>query len=134
MVALQLFDGRPDAVRGARGYARDALSHAPVAGHLDDILLLVSELATNAIVHSPAEQFMLKLWADSGRVRVECHDRGSDRPCLRRPRFDETSGRGLQLVRALSSRWGVTWSPLGRSKFVWFEIDMKCDQEGRQAC
>jgi anti-sigma regulatory factor (Ser/Thr protein kinase) len=121
-------------VRAARRYTRSVLDDTPAVGHLDDILLCVSELATNAVVHCPAQPFMLKLWADPQRVRVECHDRGHARPHPRRPGFDETNGRGLQLVQGLSSRWGVAWRPLRKGKFVWFEIDVERGREGCQAC
>lgn len=73
---------------------------------------------------------MLKVDADGQCVRVECHDAKRQRPRKREPSNDDTHGRGLLLVEALSSRWGVGARPFG--KFVWFELDL--DQSGGDEC
>jgi anti-sigma regulatory factor (Ser/Thr protein kinase) len=123
-MACQRFDG-PRAVSAARRYARDTLGGTIAEDVLDDVLLCLSELATNALRHAHADEFLVKLWAGPGRVRVECHDRASAWPRLRRPGGEETCGRGLMLVDSMTSRWGVTRGRLSRTKCVWFEIDVE---------
>lgn len=103
------------------GTARAAVDEAV----LNDVLLCVSELATNAVRHGvPAGGALLvKVGADEHRVRVECHDANRRRPRLRHPADDDQTGRGLLLVEAIASRWGTDERPFG--KYVWFELDLK---------
>lgn len=54
------------------------------------------------------------------RLRVEVHDRASQRPQPRTPGEDASSGRGLLLVQALADDWGV--QPRGEGKVTWFEL------------
>ncbi|MFE7628173.1 ATP-binding protein [Streptomyces sp. NPDC057509] len=92
----------------------------------DDVLLCVSELATNALVHGvpPGRGFKLFLYWEqgAGRLRVELHDSGDGEvpeaaPC---PEPTAEGGRGLMLVAALSERWGVGERNPG--KIVWCEF------------
>ncbi|MEV0444955.1 ATP-binding protein [Streptomyces spectabilis] len=127
------FDRTDAAVPEARLFARKSLDSVG-PDLLDNVLLCVSELATNAVLHGvPAGgQFLLKVDSDAQRVRVECHDSRRQRPRKRTPTSDDPNGRGLLLVEALSSRWGVGTRPFG--KFVWFELDLDLDQEGDDRC
>ncbi len=94
----------------------------PWAGHRcgTDVEVMVSELVTNAILHSPGPGVLtLRIGSDS--LRVEVTDAGGGAgPKLRRPDPSETSGRGLLLVDALANAWGVQHSDAGRT--VWFEL------------
>ena len=84
-------------------------------------ILLVSELVTNALLHGrpPLE---LRLTAAGDRVRVEMHDAAGDRPAaLEFPPPDSPHGRGIEIVAALSTRWGSI--PSTHGKVVWFEVD-----------
>ncbi|MFD7514835.1 ATP-binding protein [Streptomyces niveus] len=120
---------RSDAsVPAARAFTREVIDAADAAidrSALDDVLLCVSELATNAVRHGvPAGGALLvKVGADEHRVRVECHDANRRRPRLRHPADDDQTGRGLLLVEAIASRWGTDERPFG--KYVWFELDLK---------
>lgn len=120
---------RSDAsVPAARAFAREVISatRAAVDGAvLDDLLLCVSELATNAVRHGVpvGGALLVKVGADAYRVRVECHDANRRRPRLRHPADDDQTGRGLLLVEAVASRWGTGERPFG--KYVWFELDLK---------
>lgn len=98
---------------------------APVA---ETLVLVVSELVTNAVVHTgcPAVlRLILPVGADapSAALRVEVADASHDAPAPRHagPDADATNGRGLELVELLCERWG--WYPDGSGKRVWCEID-----------
>jgi anti-sigma regulatory factor (Ser/Thr protein kinase) len=102
----------------ARRAVRQWLDHLVVdAARADDLVLVVSELVTNAVVHarSPAQ---LIATADDGRVRVEVHDHDPSPP---RPRTTATDvgGFGLPIVEQLTDGWGWTTTPSG--KYVWTE-------------
>ncbi|MEU1277818.1 ATP-binding protein [Streptomyces sp. NPDC005805] len=110
----------------AREFAREALDAWGWEGaRAGDVLLCVSELATNALVHGvpPGRGYLVRLLnEDAGRrLRVEVHDSGDGRPALAppggtRPEEDE-SGRRLLLVAALADTWGVGERDPG--KVVW---------------
>ncbi len=85
-----------------------------------DVALLVSELATNAVLHARSE-FTVRVRAEQGKVRVEVDDRNSRLPQLAVVPADAYSGRGLMLVQALSSAWGVE-SQSDTGKVIWFEL------------
>ncbi|MGW6506637.1 ATP-binding protein [Streptomyces niveus] len=120
---------RSDAsVPAARAFTREVIDAADTAiggSALDDVLLCVSELATNAVRHGVpvGGALLVKVGADEHRVRVECHDANRRRPRLRHPADDDQTGRGLLLVEAIASRWGTDERPFG--KYVWFELDLK---------
>lgn len=107
----------------ARAFTRRALTDWKATSRADDILLCVSELATNALLHGvpPGRGFRLHLYLhDGGGVRVELHDPGPDDVRLPAPHADAESGRGLLLVGALADKWGVGERVLG--KIVWCEF------------
>ncbi|MFJ8072369.1 ATP-binding protein [Streptomyces sp. NPDC096176] len=108
-------------VGAAREFAREALNAWGWGARADDITLCVSELATNALVHGvpPGRGYLLRLLlSEDGTLRVEVHDSGDGRPCVRAPAGE--SGRGLLLVDALADRWGV--GPREPGKVVWCEF------------
>lgn len=87
--------------------------------------LLVSEVVTNAVRHAGRGQALeIRVTADDVRVRIAVGDGSTLRPVPRAPRDDEESGRGMRLVAALASEWGVIDRPLesGPGKQVWFEL------------
>ncbi len=115
------YDPRPSAVREARAEVRRQLEGwglADLDGLVDVAELLVSELATNALVHS-ASRFRLTLFAAHGILRCEVRDHGNRVPRVLDAGASE-SGRGMFLVEALSQRWGCHQD--GPGKTVWFEL------------
>lgn len=91
---------------------------------LDNVLLVVSELVTNAVLHArcgPGRQVALTLIREPGRIRVEVRDAGDGEP---RPRkgipFTEEHGRGLAVVEELAADWGVTREVVGKT--VWATV------------
>ncbi len=105
------------AVLEARHFVRARLRgwRVPAASH-DDIILLTSELITNAIIHGrPPVQ--LRLRASRSHVVLEVRDQANYLPRRLRPTPDDEHGRGLQLVSLLSQRWGTR--PVPEGKAVW---------------
>ncbi|MHB9857420.1 ATP-binding protein [Streptomyces sp. YIM S03343] len=116
----------PASVRAARGAVGEVLISWGVAEPVHDIVVLVtSELMTNAVTHSGSEQIVCRLHATAGLVRVEVEDqnRGHRLPAPRRPGAEEQSGRGLLLVETLCRDWGTAPAPHGGpGRVVWAEL------------
>jgi anti-sigma regulatory factor (Ser/Thr protein kinase) len=87
------------------------------------VALLVSELATNALLYGPnGFEVSVECSANGQVVRVGVSDPGDGRPTMEHPEITTEHGRGLQLVGALSERWGIE-SVRGRpGKTVWFVV------------
>lgn len=83
-------------------------------------VLLVSELVGNAVRHTGARTFGLRMLRRRGWIRVEVRDPSRGLPCLMPVHEMDISGRGLFLVDKLSDRWGVDLLP--RGKTTWFEM------------
>ncbi len=83
-------------------------------------VLLVSELVGNAVRHTGARVFGLRMVRRRGWIRIEVRDPSRGLPCLMPVREMDVSGRGLFLVDKLSDRWGVDLLP--RGKTTWFEM------------
>ncbi|MEW2439357.1 ATP-binding protein [Streptomyces caniferus] len=83
-------------------------------------VLLVSELVGNAVRHTGARIFGLRMLRRRGWIRIEVRDPSRGLPCLMPVQEMDTSGRGLFLVDKLSDRWGVDLLP--RGKTTWFEM------------
>ena len=119
-VTAQVFPGDAGQVREARRFLAGVLDGCPAAA---DALLCVSELATNAVLHSwsgrPGGRFTVCARMRAGSVRVAVADEGG--PWGRRRDSGGQSGRGLLIVSGLASRWGREDGAAGRT--VWFEID-----------
>jgi len=110
-------------VAEARRWSVDVLDQAGAAELADTMALLVSELVSNVVLHARTP-CCLSILQTGGRIRVEVQD-GSDRLPGMRERTDPLaqSGRGMQLVDALSCAHGVEPQP-GGGKRVWFELEV----------
>jgi anti-sigma regulatory factor (Ser/Thr protein kinase) len=104
----------------ARRFATKVLTEWEFDTVLDDVLLVISELAANAITHadSPVE---LRLSRTDNVLRVEVGDKGAGTPEPQPRSTEEEHGRGLQLVGHLTSAWGMQEVP-GDGKVVWAEV------------
>jgi sigma-B regulation protein RsbU (phosphoserine phosphatase) len=112
-------DGRSAGL--ARRRVRAACIAADLESVLDDALLLVTELVTNAIVHAGTD-LALRLDTSDGGLRVEVVD-STPGHLLRPQPLDDAreGGRGLFLLDALASSWGSTHTRAGKA--VWFHLD-----------
>ncbi|MYQ53657.1 ATP-binding protein [Streptomyces sp. SID4941] len=109
------------AVGEARGALREFLRHRSDPGEVDTAELLLSELVTNALIHT-RNGAAITVTSAPGRLRVEVRDFVTgQQPAPYVPNADDgTHGRGLLLVQSLADSWGVTKQALG--KVVWFEL------------
>ncbi|MEV5759325.1 SpoIIE family protein phosphatase [Streptomyces tendae] len=85
----------------------------------DSVLLLVSELVTNAVRFAGGPITVRLIRAGPGLL-CEVGDTGNGRPRLGRGGLLDDGGRGLHVVHRLTSRWGVRWTDTG--KVVWAEV------------
>ncbi|MFD4525339.1 ATP-binding protein [Streptomyces sp. NPDC058470] len=89
----------------------------------DTATLVISELVTNAIVHTAGERVFCELHHDDDLVRIAVRDEGctpgQPRPWPQRP--DEEHGRGLLLVDAVCRAWGA--QETGPGLLVWAELE-----------
>ncbi|MFJ9629119.1 ATP-binding protein [Streptomyces sp. NPDC091280] len=121
---------RPDPaeVGRARRWARSRLAGSGIEADeplAETLILLVSELVTNAVVHTGCPAVLRLSLPDeateSATVRVEVADTSCTAPAPRCADGEETGGRGLALVDGLADRWG--WSAEGTGKRIWCELD-----------
>lgn len=115
------FPAQPSAPQAARNFVADVLQGW---GHheglfLDDAQLAVSELATNAVVHTRSP-FSVALRAEGSAVRISVSDHSQVPPTLRDEGPMAASERGLLLIQMLASDWGVEVTTDG--KVVWAEL------------
>jgi anti-sigma regulatory factor (Ser/Thr protein kinase) len=116
---LQL-DGDPRAPRTARRAIAEWLNALGCSSERrHGLLLVVSELVTNAVVHARSAPEVVATHR-ARRVRVEVYDNDVNPPVVRDPStLDGGGGFGLAMVAALSVRWG--WEPTATGKRVWAE-------------
>ncbi|HEX8868984.1 MAG TPA: ATP-binding protein [Lentzea sp.] len=104
----------------ARQVVRDAASSWGLSEDLtDDAQLVVTELVSNGIDHGEG-LITLTVTRTEGGMLVEVHDESAKQPQLRPVDPSSARGRGMQLVQALSVRWGTT--PDTKGKVVWAEL------------
>ena len=114
----QTFPPTPEGARAARHFVQAALDDLDLEV-CDTVVLLTSELATNAMLHARTD-FEVAVARGEDALRIEVTD-GNTRlpqPCM--APADATTGRGLALVDAMASAWGADRH--GRGKTVWFEM------------
>jgi hypothetical protein len=121
----------PQSARAARRLTRNTLRDWGLAFLAEDAETIVGEFVANAVTHASAaaaeltlsrkhatESLGLRLFRRTGEVVCAVLDPSDCAPVLKVPGSIEESGRGLQMVDALSDVWG--WSPVaGRGKAVW---------------
>ncbi|MEU2430597.1 ATP-binding protein [Streptomyces sp. NPDC007861] len=114
----------PAEVGRARRWARSRLAGSGIGDDeplAETLVLLISELVTNAVVHTGCPAVLRMLFGAGDAVRVEVADTSARPPQPRHAQGDDTNGRGLELVDGLADRWG--WQPEGSGKSIWCEVD-----------
>jgi anti-sigma regulatory factor (Ser/Thr protein kinase) len=114
------FAAQPRSSSSAREFVTQHLLDHDLGHLVEDVRLVVSELATNAMVHAQTP-FLVTLLAEAGAVRVEVRDGSSSRPVLVAALAVDPGGRGVAIVKAVSRDWGVTARASG-GKSVWAEF------------
>ncbi|MGW0707198.1 ATP-binding protein [Streptomyces sp. NPDC002643] len=115
----------PASAGEARRTVRELLDEWGVSAETrEDVLLITSELVTNALTHTTSEWIVCRLQMTGQRLRIEVEDQsgGDAQPTRRRPGPDDQNGRGLMLVGMLSSDWGVGDTPQRSGRVVWAEL------------
>jgi len=108
----------PAAGAAARRVLRTRFGHVVTGDTLDDVLLVVSELVSNAVLHGTGD-IELRVAYDGRRVTGDVVDQGAGfvRPTHRRA-HDHIGGNGLHIVDRVASVWGIH----DDAAHVWFEI------------
>jgi len=112
-----VFAGVPEQIGQVRGQVRDFLDGCPAT---DDAVLIVSELAANAMLHSRSGNgtFTVQVTRSETCVHLEVEDAGG--PWVPTPRDDRPHG--LDIVSALAREWGINRAVPER-RVVWARID-----------
>ncbi|MZD08387.1 SpoIIE family protein phosphatase, partial [Streptomyces sp. SID5785] len=112
----------PEGLADTRAALREHLTAWGLGEVADDVEVAAGELLVNALVHTEGGAILtLEVLTGPPRtVRLWVKDRSSARPHRRSPGETATSGRGLMLVEATASRWGV--EPRGEGKAVWCDF------------
>jgi anti-sigma regulatory factor (Ser/Thr protein kinase) len=106
----------------ARRFVRSACAGLVNDEVVEIAVLLTSELVTNSVVHGRSA-VTVAVSAPNGVLRVAVTDNNSQRPTLEPAEQIGERGRGMALVDAISTAWGVT--PVGEGKTVWFTLSRR---------
>ncbi len=110
----------------APGIAREVVAQHALglpAEIVEDALVVVSELVTNAVLHGRPE-IILRLRRYPPGIGIGVQDGGEQRPQLpsSEPGVHDPAGRGMRIVDALADRWTVESNTPPPGKTVWFEL------------
>ncbi|MET8715732.1 SpoIIE family protein phosphatase [Streptomyces sp. NPDC004735] len=121
--AMTVAQAEPERIAVARQQLRELLHDWADTEQVDSAELMVSEMATNVLVHTDGDALLVaEVTGEPGerRLRVEVADASDELPHKRRPGEMASSGRGLMLMEMLADAWGV--DPRGEGKSIWFEL------------
>ncbi|WP_124271972.1 SpoIIE family protein phosphatase, partial [Streptomyces sp. ADI96-02] len=127
---LTIAQAEPERIAVARQLMRELLHDWRDPEQVDSAVLMVSEMATNVLVHTDGDALMVaEVSGERGRrrLRVEAADTSDELPHKRRPGEMASSGRGLMLMEMLADAWGV--DPRGEGKSTWFELHESPERE-----
>ncbi len=125
MTVQRSFGLNRKSVAASRKFVGEAVTDLPDELR-DAAILMMSELATNAIVHA-ATGFEVGRRSDDW-LRIAVTDEGGGEPELRTPSSSEPHGRGLQIVKELSDEWGMIDNEDHSGKTVWYAV--RLDRRG----
>jgi anti-sigma regulatory factor (Ser/Thr protein kinase) len=112
------FPATSQGARAARMFASEVVESA--GAPVDEIALVVSELAANAVLHA-ATPFTVALTCTDAAVTIEVEDRNPVLPQVKDHGAAAPTGRGLHIVQQLTKEWGV--KPTSDGKVVWVTVE-----------
>jgi anti-sigma regulatory factor (Ser/Thr protein kinase) len=117
------------APRAARHWIMRSIAEAGVHGVSNQVIeLLAGEVVANAVLHGPPDgEIKVEVRVDGEAVKVSVTDQSPDRPRVLHPAPTAASGRGMALVAALSTAWGIERREPG-GKTVWFTVDPEAER------
>ncbi|WP_237728287.1 ATP-binding protein [Cellulomonas sp. APG4] len=117
--------GQRQSVAVGRHWVVRTAAERGITGMANQVLeLLSSELLANAVLHGPAEGAIgVQLRQTEIAVRVSVSDGNQRSPVVMHNELDSANGRGMAIVEAMSSRWGIETHEDG-GKTVWYELDL----------
>ena len=120
----------PESVAGARRLTRSRLAEWRLSGDAHAAaVLIVSELVTNAVVHTMSTRVVCELRCDEERLRISVQDQGHQPGG---PRLSLTAdgehGRGLLLVDSMSTAWGSVDAGNSSGRIVWAELPYRTER------
>lgn len=121
-------DPAVSSARAARDFVRQTLDVWDLEDPNEIVVLLTSEVVSNAVVHA-ATPLVLDLDLRDDVLRVAVRDRVELLPVVREPDVGALGGRGMRLVDRLARRWGSEPDADG-GKVVWFELPVQRRQPG----
>lgn len=119
--ALAHFHAGGSAPAAARRFVLGELQAGADSDLTDDVALILSELATNAILYG-GDEFSVAVTPLAHAVRISVQDPSPELPVVRDATGTGRTGRGLQIVAALSREWGAERRCDGKT--VWVELDL----------
>ena len=123
LVRSDLFPCDPASVKAARRFVVECVELLGLQ-RLPDVQLMVSELATNAVLHAQSQFDLVLERVDRNTVRVELRDFGQGAPTVVPGEAGSGGGRGLKIVDLLAQKWGVENRPAGQGKSTWFVVSL----------
>lgn len=118
------FQAEPASVPAARRFVVGELDRLP-AETIEAALLMVSELATNALMYAGTD-FTVEVERSASMLTISVTDSGGGSPEIRTLAAPtDLHGRGLFIVRELADAWGVAPAGGDTGKIVWFRIDLR---------
>jgi anti-sigma regulatory factor (Ser/Thr protein kinase) len=113
------FPCRSDSLAEVRQFVAETLRAWRFGRLVDDGSLIVSELATNAVLHG-GSNFSVGISSGGDGVRVSVRDHSGELPVLRSPSPTTISGRGLLLIAGVARAWGI--EVVDGGKVVWADL------------
>ena len=129
------FVAEPASVAAAREFVKRHLSHNGLDHLTEDVRLVVSELATNSMVHARTP-FTVTLAARDHSVLLTVRDGSPESPVQTLAGVLDTRGRGISIVAQVSSSWGVSAADARSAKSVWasFDATIRSRRRRTEAC
>lgn len=121
LVRSDLFACEAASVKAARRFIVESVELLGLQ-RVPEVQLMVSELATNAVVHAKSQFDVVIERVDRNTVRVEVRDFGHGAPAVIPGETGSAGGRGLKILDVLAQTWGVENRPAGQGKSTWFVV------------